>query len=138
MLKIIAEDKEMQANERLIQNRIKMLDNERQNNFRMQKPDFRNNNISKNTYEQTVKTTNPNKNSKNRSKSYEYTKSQKSQFNRGPFTKTSIKNLRVLSLDLRTEVDDPSNEYVKDEIERVIHFYKQVEQLKTDFNLIEK
>ena len=28
MLKIIAEDKEMQANERLIQNRIKMLDNE--------------------------------------------------------------------------------------------------------------
>ena len=115
-----------------------MLDNERQNNFRMQKPDFRNNNISKNTYEQTVKTTNPNKNSKNRSKSYEYTKSQKSQYNQGAFTKASIKKLRVNSFDLRREVEDPLNDHVKDEIERVIHFYKQVEQLKTDFNLIEK
>ena len=119
-----------------------MLDTDYQKNFRNQRIDTRNNNISKNTLnEYTIKTinTNPNKNSKNRSKSNEYSKSQKSNnFKQNVFTKTSIKQLRVHSLDLRREVDDPINDYVKDEIERVIHFYKQVEQLNSEFTSIEK
>lgn len=91
-------------------------------------------NTTKNTLQDyTVKTTNPNKNSKNRSRSGEYNKSQRSYF-----TKTSIKKLRVHSLDLRREKDDPHNDYVRDEIERVIHFHKQVEQLNSEFNQIEK
>ena len=121
------------------------LKTQQRKSFKKILPESRNININNTTksnlYENTVisaRSTNPNKTSKNRSKSYEYTKSQKTQLNQGAFTKSSIRKLRIHSLDLRREVDDPQNEHVRDEIERVIHFYKQIDQLNSDFNSIEK
>ena len=94
---------------------------------------------SRNTYyESDIRTTSPNKSSKNRSKSFEIIKTQKSNNPRINSTRNSSKKMKIHSVDLRREIEDPANDGVKDEIERVMHFYKQIEQLKNDFNVIEK
>ena len=85
-----------------------------------------------------IKITSPNKTFQNRSKSFEFSKLRKSEFINFISTKISSKKTRIHSVDLLREVEDPANQHLKDEIERIIHFYKQIDQIKNDFKLMEK
>jgi len=77
------------------------------------------------------------KNSKSRSKSADLFSNHKNKIKITSGRNSSRKS-RIFSVDLRREIDDPANDGVRDEIERIIHFYRQIEQLKNDFNVIEK
>lgn len=86
-----------------------------------------------------IKTTIPNKSSKTRSKSADLFKTQNSNNKmRKISTRHSSRKTRIYSVDLNREIEDPANEGVKDEIERIIHFYRQIEQLKNDFTVIDR
>lgn len=86
-----------------------------------------------------LRTTMPNKSSKSRSKSVDLFKTQNSNNNlRKVSTRNSSRKTRIYSVDLKREIEDPANEGVKDEIERIIHFYRQIEQLKNDFTVIDR
>lgn len=98
----------------------------------------RGNSTNINNMESSIKNTSPSKASKNRSRSFDFSKTGKSNFYYNITTKNSSKKTRYFSVDLRREMDDPANDGVRDEIERVIHFNKQIEQIKSDFILINK
>jgi hypothetical protein len=89
--------------------------------------------------ETEIKTTSLNKSSKIRSKSADIYRNKISSNRIRLFTsRNSSRGTRIYSVDLKREIEDPANDGVRDEIERIIHFYRQIEQLKNDFNIIEK
>jgi len=89
--------------------------------------------------ESDIRTTIPNKSSKTRSKSVDLFKSQNSNNRiRKISTRNSSRKTRIYSVDLKREIEDPANDGVKDEIERIIHFYRQIDQLKNDFSNIDR
>jgi hypothetical protein len=95
--------------------------------------------ILKSKLDSDIRSTIPNKSSKTRSKSVDLFKSQNSNNRiRKVSTRNSSRKTRIFSVDLKREIEDPANNGVKDEIERIIHFYRQIEQLKNDFTIIDK
>ncbi len=104
------------------------------------KSDLNKNNFTYSTkFESEIKTTINNKSSKSRSKSLDFFKTQNSDNKmRKVSTRNSSRKRQIYSVDLKREIEDPGNEGVKVEIERIIHFYRQIEQLKNDFIFIDK
>jgi len=117
-----------------------MIDNDsRSNNIKLKNDLNHMNFILKSNLDSDIRSTIPNKSSKTRSKSVDLFKSQNSNNRiRKVSTRNSSRKTRIFSLDLKREIEDPANNGVKDEIERIIHFYRQIEQLKNDFTIIDK
>lgn len=119
-----------------------MIDYDNRSNKMKTKNDFNQTNLFPATkLDSDIRSTIPNRSTKTRSKSVDLLKSQTRNNNnkmRKVSTKNSSRKIRIYSVDLNREKEDPSNDGVKDEIERIIHFYRQIDQLKNDFSMIEK